>query len=168
MALTVVQPGVGGTGNANLTFPNVTGTVMVSGNMPAFSAYRNADQTGISANTWTKIQYNAENFDTASCYDPTTNYRFTPNVAGYYQVSVSGALSGASTYTYFAIYKNGSSVVVSPYSGAGGVGGVAVGLIYCNGTTDYLEGYIFRDGTQNLTGGTSGYTLFQGVLVRTA
>lgn len=156
-----------GTGNL-VTVPSVTGTAMVSGNMPAFSAYRNADQTGISANTWTKIQYNAENFDTASCYDPTTNYRFTPNVAGYYQVSASGALTGNATYIYFAIYKNGSSVIVTPYSGNGGVGGVAVGLIYMNGTTDYLEGYIFRDGTQNLTGGSSGYTMFQGVLVRTA
>lgn len=151
-----------------ISLPDAAGTVMVSGNMPAFSAYRNADQTGISANTWTKIQYNAENFDTANCYDPTTNYRFTPNVAGYYQVSASGALSGASTYTYFAIYKNGASVIVSPYSGAGGVGGVAVGLISMNGTTDYLEGYIFRDGTQNLTGGASGYTMFQGVLTRAA
>lgn len=152
--------------NFTQTLPSASGTVMVSGNQPAFSAYLATTQS-VSAGTWTKIQYNTENFDTNSNYDNSA-YRFTPTVAGYYQVSASGALDGNATYLYLAIYKNGSAVVVSPYAAVGGVGGVAVGLIYLNGSTDYVEGYALKDGLASLTGGASGYTLFQGVLVRAA
>ena len=35
--------------------------------------------------TNTKIVFNAKEFDTANAFDSTTNYRFTPQVAGYYQ-----------------------------------------------------------------------------------
>jgi hypothetical protein len=141
-------------------------TLAAMGNGPAFSAYLPNTQS-ISAGTWTKIQYNTENFDTNSNYD-TANYRFTPTVAGYYQVSASGALNASATYLYMAIYKNGSAVAVSPFAASGGVGGVVVGLIYLNGTTDYIEGYTLKDGTAALTGGVSGYMLFQGFLARAA
>lgn len=153
--------------NFTQTLPAATGTVMVSGNQPAFSAYLAGSQS-FSASTWTKIQYDTENFDTNSNYNNSSTYRFTPNVAGYYQVSASGALDASATYLYLSIYKNGAAVVVSPFAAAGGVGGVAVGLIYLNGTTDYVEGYALKDGTASLTGGSSGYTIFQGCLVRAA
>ena len=74
--------------NQTATLPDATGTVMVSGNMPAFSAYGNADQV-IANTTYTKVQYNVKSspgFDTNSCYD-TSNYRFTPTVAGYYLIN---------------------------------------------------------------------------------
>ncbi len=48
---------------------------------PAFRANRTANYS-ISQNTWTKVNYNEEDFDTAGNYDPTTNYRFTPTTAG--------------------------------------------------------------------------------------
>ena len=62
-----------------------TGTVAGAGgnNKPAFQATMSADQT-LSDNTLTKIQFNQETFDTDGCYDPTTNYRFTPTTAGKY------------------------------------------------------------------------------------
>ena len=83
--------------NFTATIPANTGTVVttgstgvvtqtmlagsVAGNGPAFSAYRSTNQAAAN-NTFTKIQPNVEEFDTNSNYDNTTNYRFTPSVAG--------------------------------------------------------------------------------------
>jgi len=91
-----------------------TGTVMVSGNMPAFSAYLSTNQT-ISTGTDTKVQFNTKTFDTANAYDNVTNYRFTPLVAGYYEVTVSVRdQTGASVGTIRAnIWKNGSVISTS-------------------------------------------------------
>ena len=63
-----------------------TGTVTGAGgvNTPAFQAYLNSDQN-VSSGTQTKVACANVRFDTASCYD-TSNYRFTPNVAGKYFV----------------------------------------------------------------------------------
>ena len=50
---------------------------------PAFEAFLSSNQT-VTDNTTTKIQFNSEVFDTDNCYDNSTNYRFTPTVAGKY------------------------------------------------------------------------------------
>ena len=68
--------------NQTITIPDATGTMMLNG--PTFSVYRNTTEQSVTSNVATKIQFNAEEFDTANCFDSTTNYRFTPNVAGYY------------------------------------------------------------------------------------
>jgi hypothetical protein len=52
-------------------------------NTPAFFAYHSTGQS-ISATTTTRINFANELFDTDSCYDPTTNYRFTPTTSGKY------------------------------------------------------------------------------------
>lgn len=165
-----------GTGMAN--FPDASGTVLVGGNQPAFRAVPSSNQT-IAYNTVTKLILNSEIFDTNNCYDPTTNYRFTPTVAGYYQVSLQVLVEGTNPrdclfYTY--LYKNGS---VNPNStsafshivGSGGDNTVACSmLIYMNGTTDYLEAYGYQiDYTlaSTMVVKPSG-TNFQAVLVRTA
>lgn len=70
-AASVLQPAVG------------TG---VAGTGPAFSAYQSTQQTGISVGVFTKVNLQTEEFDTNSCFDTSTS-TFTPNVAGYYQVS---------------------------------------------------------------------------------
>jgi hypothetical protein len=141
---------------------------VINGNAPAFSAYQSANQTGIAINTWVKLQMNTKEFDTANCYDPTTNYRFTPNVAGYYLVI--GEISGASTnntITLAGIYKNGSLVryatgVNQPSGGAP----IVSNIMYMNGTTDYIELYGFQNSGSSATfygGQTTAY--FQASLV---
>ena len=92
-----------------------TGTVTGAGgaNTPAFEAYASATQTGIGDNVLTKMAMNTEVYDTNSKYD-TSNYRFTPGVAGKYFVYgmiYMEASSGASNGNRAAIhiYKNGSS-----------------------------------------------------------
>jgi hypothetical protein len=126
----------------------------VAGNGPAFSAYSNANQT-VSTGVQTKVQLNTEVFDTNNCYDSTTNYRFTPNVAGYYQFNVIGGATASSslTFNYISLFKNGAAVnlaVYGPYAGTSSYANLTA-LIYLNGTTDYAELYIRVDGTGTLS-----------------
>jgi hypothetical protein len=53
-------------------------------NTPAFQAFMNGNQT-IATGSYTKLEMDAEVFDTDSKYD-TSTYRFTPTVAGQYWV----------------------------------------------------------------------------------
>ena len=164
-------------GNVNIvtagtisTFPQANGTVMVSGNMPAFSASQSANQA-IGISTYTKIQFNTKDFDTNSCYDNATNYRFTPNVAGYYQINAqvrdaSGAATGS---LYCAIYKNGTNYKqsIGPVGGNGLSTNVAV-IIFCNGSTDYIEVYANQSSAAGMNIGSGINTYFNGSLVRAA
>jgi hypothetical protein len=151
-----------------LTVPNTTGTVMVSGNMPAFSAYQSSGQSANSG-TFTKIQLQTEEFDTASAFDSTTNYRFTPQVAGYYQVSASIQFSFSSGQNLITIYKNGSRFKDGSF-GTGGTDGttsVVSALINLNGSTDYIEVYCYQNtGTAKTTVNGANNTYFQAVMVR--
>jgi len=147
----------------------------VAGNGPAFSAYQSAAQT-IANNTQTKLQCNTEEFDTASCYDNATNYRFTPNVAGYYQVS--GGIcylinAATSTLCDVSIWKNGSRVKqgVTMCNNTGGVERpTASALIYMNGSTDYIEFYTFQSsgGSTNINTSSGIDNFFQAFLARSA
>jgi hypothetical protein len=135
-----------GTGNL-VTVPSVTGTAMVSGNMPTFNAYRTGANQSISNNTVTVVACNAEYFDTNSNYN-TSDYKFTPTVEGYYQVNFVVGCNGTTvTYCDSRILKNGSlfktyGLINGSLSGGAFLTGSDV--IYMNGTTDYLQiaGYI--------------------------
>ena len=158
-----------GTGNL-VTIPSVTGTAMVSGNMPSFSVSRPTNQS-FSGSTWTKIQFNTENWDTANCYDPSTNYRFTPNVAGYYMINLccDMTFTGTASVAGIGINKNGSYFSYTPvFYGTmnSGLGFSSCWQIYFNGSTDYVEAMIYSNGASPSVIGNSG--LFSGVLVRTA
>ena len=81
-------------------------------NTPAFEAVLSSDQA-VSDNTLTKVAFNSETFDTDGKYDNSTNYRFTPTIAGKYfvycqVVGFSGADSDLITMT-LQIRKNGSA-----------------------------------------------------------
>jgi hypothetical protein len=117
--------------------------------VPAFSAYLSADQS-VSSGVITKIQFNTEEFDTNSNYDSVTNYRFTPTVAGYYQINATLRTEGTSlTLAAFYIYKNGSSIFIpaldTEHSSTTHISGST--LVYCNGTSDYIEIYGRVDGS---------------------
>ena len=144
-AVTLAAPAVAGSNTA--TFPAATGTVMVSGNMPAFSASLSANQT-VNSGATTKIAFNTEQFDTNSCYDNATNYRFTPTVAGYYQINVTLDFADVSLGVQDILgrlYKNGSQYLapIRIHTGAGSEWGLTIAqLVYMNGSTDYLEVYL--------------------------
>jgi hypothetical protein len=165
-------------GSNTATMPAATGTVMVSGNMPAFRAVLSGNQT-IAYNTVTKLTLNSKLIDTNNCYDPTTNYRFTPTVAGYYQVSLQVLANGTALrdYIFYSyVYKNGSAnsnstAGISLVYGSGGDNTVASStLVFMNGTTDYLEAYVYQadyTASSTMVAKASG-TSFQAVLVRTS
>jgi hypothetical protein len=116
---------------------------------PTFRAYRSSNQTPASA-TVTKIQFNAESFDTDNCFDSTTNYRFTPNKAGYYQISASLQVgsTGAGKETVMQIYFNGASIGNGGYSQTNSWAAYVhanTQVYYFNGTTDYMEIYGYID-----------------------
>ena len=142
------------------------------GNGPAFSAYQGISQT-LSANVYTKIQLNTERFDTNSNFDPTTNYRFTPTVAGYYQINYAVYGTTTSTMTNFvgALYKNGSVYEYGNINtSTGNQQYASVSLVYMNGSTDYLEIYILVNGTGTLSATQAGGTVnfMSGFLARGA
>jgi hypothetical protein len=150
-------------GTTTATFPAATGIVMVSGNMPAFSAYNSAGQT-LSGSTFTKLQFNIEEFDTASCF---ASDRFTPNVEGYYQVTGGFGGGAAQCTTIVAIYKNGSRVKIIANSPSVNPASYGTALVYLNGTTDYIELYgLLTVGQITASGADSMY--FQAAMVRGA
>jgi len=136
---------------------------------PVFFAHRSSSQS-ISGGTYTRINFQAEVFDIGSCYDSATNYRFTPNVAGYYWLG-STIACGAPNNRYTAyLYKNGSvymSGIDMIGNGVNSQGCGFYGIVYANGTTDYFEIYVQGNNSTTVDGGTY-YTYFQGYLVRAA
>lgn len=158
--VTIAAPAVAGTNTA--TLPAATGTVMVSGNMPAFSAYQSSSQT-LSSNTNTKILFQTEEFDTNNNFASST---FTPTVAGYYQVTGSIRIGGSATQVRTFIYKNGASYKLGT-DVSSCFNAMASTLVYLNGSTDYVEFYaLFTTGQS--TSAAAAETWFNGCLVRAA
>tara|TARA_B100000214_G_scaffold367029_1_gene336692 strand:- start:491 stop:1021 length:531 start_codon:yes stop_codon:yes gene_type:complete len=93
----------------NFTF---TGTVAGAGesNNPSFSARMSAHQD-LGDNALTKVAFNTTDFQTGGTYD-TTNYRWTPGVAGNYQFMIQIVGNSQDNANLHAImiklYKNGS------------------------------------------------------------
>ena len=179
--ITLAAPNTNSTVTLNL--PAATGTLLTTAtagvpvNGPAFSAYANANQT-VTTTVETKVQLNIEEFDTASCFDSATNYRFTPNVAGYYQINgiIRGRASTTLNLIFLTLFKNGSAFMrgtENQYSLSGG-GSTQVcisAIVYLNGTTDYIELYGRIDGTGTCTFVSDGAPFtsrMNGCLVRSA
>jgi hypothetical protein len=162
-SITIQEPATAS--NFTQTLPAATGTVLVSGNQPAFSAYQSSAQT-LSSATVTKITLNLEEFDTNTNFDSS---RFTPTVAGYYQVNMMFSASTTSNTGYVALYKNGAAFKFGQIATANALGfnASASFLVFMNGTTDYLEMYGYLSTGATTTFGTSN-TIFSGCLVRGA
>jgi len=130
-----------------VAFMTLPSSALVAAAAPAFRAYLSADQSGVPNATFTKINFNTKEFDTNGCFDNATNYRFTPNVPGYYLFNWLVLGSGASlTGLSATLRKNGTVAGDSTYYpiSTGAQRLVGSRLIYMNGTTDYVElfGYL--------------------------
>lgn len=159
--------------NRTINLPDSNGTILTTAtagvpvNGPAFSAYKSATQS-LSAATNTKIVFQAEEFDTNTCFDTSTS-RFTPTVAGYYQV-VSCLAPLAGSYAGVTIYKNGAAAKAGVQTSGSGdylYSTSVTALIYCNGSTDYLEIYAYGGLANTLTASASN-NFFQAAMVRGA
>ena len=124
-----------------------------SSNTPAFHATMSADSTGNTNNTFTKIPFNTETFDSDGTYDHSSNYRFTPGVAGKYFISAqvdlrdNGANEDLQQKT-IAIYKNGSAHRIasfktssSDYIAGNAVQTISITDILSLDDNDYIEIY---------------------------
>jgi hypothetical protein len=149
---------IGASGDT-ITIPSGATMTVPSGglsgqNYPAFEAYLSATTT-ISDSIATKVQFNTETLDTDNCYDNSTNYRFTPTVAGKYYV-YSTLETGADTNTALGtnalyIYKNGSnySLIANVYN-ANYIRRSTLtmsAIVDMNGSSDYLEIFTYIDNT---------------------
>jgi hypothetical protein len=155
-------------GSTTLTLPATTGTLSING--PAFLAYKTSNQS-ISSGVDTKVTFDSEVFDTNNCF---ASSAFTPTVAGYYQINVTLSITTPPSNTYASpiLRKNGSAylsgteaqIFTSSYAGCG-----FSTLVYCNGTTDYLEISVTAGANVNIYGqALPGYTFFSGYLARGA
>jgi hypothetical protein len=145
---------------------------------PAFHVYASTNQSVPNSGAVQVVQFNTEVFDVGSCFNA-TNHRFTPNVAGYYQINLSLQIDyGGSGYldrVFMALRKNGisgtyydvgifnsQSFLSSQFSGSV--------LVYMNGSNDYIEATAAITGTSTaaVVIGTSTRTYMSGFLARSA
>ena len=157
-------------GNAGATTQDVLtvtsgGVVKTPQNLVAVSAYNASAQT-ISTGAPRKVILPTEHFDTGNAFDSTTNYRFQPTVAGYYQINGAVVVAAVTTYSFVYILKNGVELKAGPELG-NCYGGSVSGLVYLNGSTDYVELWAATGTTVDTIAGAS-YCWFDGHLLGAA
>ena len=149
---------------------NITQTQIatgVAGTGPAFSAYANA-ATSLTNGAFTKISFQVEDYDTNNNF---ASSRFTPTVAGYYQISAASNVSGGTTAELsIAVYKNGAGHRQgSDFITAGSQYAQSIStLVYCNGSTDFIEIYLYIATAGKLTGTGDNSVWFNGAMIRSA
>jgi len=136
-----------------------TGTVTGASSLtPAFFA-KLSGATVISNDAYTKIACNTEVYDTNSMYDNSSNYRFTPTIAGEYYVYGTVYITSPTDrlqYIDAYIYKNGSAALdsgVSVYNSnyINSAGCFVGGNVTFNGSSDYIELYAVGGGASTVS-----------------
>ena len=136
-------------------------------NTPTFLAYLSSNQT-ISASTEVKVQFNTEVYDTASAYDNSSNYRFTPQTAGKYIVYAVVDHSWTGDWgdqRFLRIKKNGSNIGRNDQfvktTSASNYGTVQLtASCSMNGSSDYLEAFVYSNATSPVINGNLDRTYF--------
>lgn len=135
-----------------------------------------ADQA-IANNTFVKVTLNNEIYDSQASFDPSTNYRWTPNKSGHYHTTAQVTLATgtvATAYTAAArITFNGTVLVqnqitVPITTDATAVTSIPINAppILMNGTTDYLEVEVYQQSGGDIDAkGGSHLTFFGGQLI---
>jgi len=159
---------------ANVANTQITGNITqaqiatgVAGTGPAFSAYANA-ATSLTNGAFTKISFQVEDYDTNNNF---ASSRFTPTVAGYYQISAGSTVSGGTTAELtIAVYKNGAGHRQgSDFITAGSQYAQSIStLVYCNGSTDFIEIYLYIATAGKSTGTGENNVWFNGAMIRSA
>lgn len=129
----------GGTNSASIA----AATIAMQAAAPVFSVFQNASQALVSA-TVTKLSLNTKEFDTANAFDATTNFRFQPLVAGYYQLNGVARLQATlMTSALVSFFKNGVEYQRGAESNIAAFTGVlnlpVNAVVFFNGSTDFVE-----------------------------
>jgi hypothetical protein len=134
----------------------------VAGTGPAFSAYTTSSQV-LSTGSTTKILFPLEQFDTNNNF---SSSRFTPTVAGYYQLNVNVGISGGATgQEVVSIFKNGTVYKHLQDANSSTYGLIGSAIVNANGTTDYFEIYVYTAAGFTVIN-IAEYTWFDGCMVR--
>ena len=143
-----------GTSGDTVSFGSgVTGT-----NYPAFKA-SSSGNTSVANTTNSKMTFDTEIYDTDSCFDPSSNYRFTPTTAGKYMFFIRLWAATGDDIDYFGtkLYKNGAinSTYDLAYSVNRDYNSVQISsMAEANGSSDYFEAYCYHQegGTVDVRG----------------
>jgi hypothetical protein len=125
--------------------------------------------SAVATGTWTKINVNTEVYDTAGTYDNSSNYRWTPGVAGKYVIYGQVGFDSMSDhkYLYMALYKNGSQLwtdgtSLNQTSTSGTLGAATRGTWSIDlDADDYVELYGYHNNGNNRDAST-GWCYFGG------
>jgi hypothetical protein len=102
-----------------MALTKIIGEGVGSLNVPAFLAKMSGDQN-VTSQTKTKVEFDTEVYDTDSKYDHSTNYRFTPTVAGTYfiyaQVDAKSNNNTELRDFFLVLAKNGSDFYVTRHN----------------------------------------------------
>jgi hypothetical protein len=152
-----------------------TGSVGPANTGPAFSAYANNTTQTITSGSQQKVLFQTEEFDTNNNF---VSSRFTPTVAGYYQLNAEVRLNEASGTgeMMIVIWKNGAEyrrgINQSGTQIASNFWAMQVSsLVYANGSTDYFEIYVQQGSGVNVTVtavNSANITWFNGCMIRGA
>jgi hypothetical protein len=161
--VTVAVPAVAGTNT--VTIAAQTGTLNAAG--PAFSAYASSG-TSVGNGAEVIVGFQTEEFDTNNNF---ASNRFTPTVAGYYQINAMVGYNGNFSFTLVNLNKNGSAYKrgAQSYTNSSASQFGISSLVYLNGSTDYVEISTTQNSgsTQTTVAGIS-ITWFNACLVRGA
>jgi hypothetical protein len=153
-------------GNCDNTSTNASSPCQYSLAAPYFSAYPSVASTTVTTATSTKMAINTKVSDSNTWYDAVTNFRFTPLLAGRYNVHVQVTCNGTTVSACVGqIFKNGANYAQQQINGSAATQGAnANTIITFNGTTDFVEAFVLVvcTGTCGYTGGTAPeQTLFE-------
>ena len=134
-----------------------------------FKGYPSSAQS-LTSNTWTKVNMNAASIDTAASLDA-VNYRFNPKTPGYYQIDFLVNGTGGSGYTRIIsrVDMNGTTAIYSSNadmpSTNNAPGSVGNGILYMNGSTDYLELFAFMTASSPSISANQAFTYLAASLI---
>ena len=149
-SVSITTPTSNPASNRTLRVPgNADGTILTSKFGPSFAARNNAAQT-ITNSTTAVMQFDTEYFDTDNCYD-TSNYRFTPNVAGIYLINSSVQIASLSGIISLDIRLNGSRYanMALNLQASGLQTACNSVLVSMNGSSDYVDIGIYQNSGAN-------------------
>jgi len=131
---------------SGVTIANAGTATGFGANTPAFFVSGSGTQS-IPNTTVTKIQFNSESLDTDNAFDSSTNYRFTPQVAGFYVIGMNVRLNSSADFdqNFIQINKNSSIIFQSYYGNTYYNGHAGQLIIQLNGSSDYIEFYIHQN-----------------------
>ena len=141
---------IGSSNSSQITLKSGATLTNFPNNTPYFHVYLGSDQS-VSSGATHKVAFNTEVYDSNNDYDNSTNYRYTPTIAGKYYFYTSVVyFADADNFNFnkVSIRLNGSTLITSGEADARfgrgrqySAGGSCIQEM--NGSTDYVEVYSF-------------------------